>query len=187
MWAAVTGFLSCFLCALTIDEYKDALIAIASVAAVIWTGAIIGLQLKGLLIELLGCMAMLQTAFIGALFVLLSSPLALHLVAIGFALYQYEVFFRYRRNVRKTTTSDTPQAKVHSLNNYATAVLLMATCELIVGITASVPLATWILTFVTYFGLNNLVKMLTTVNNVTAEVRIVDQPLTVSLAKAAQR
>lgn len=79
----------------------DALVAIASVAVVIWTG---GFIVRGWLgstsIALLGGMNYLQFAFFGAILALLSNAPTLRILAVAFLLYYGSFFWRYSQRLR---------------------------------------------------------------------------------------
>jgi len=63
-------------------EYKDALVAAASVAAVVWTGGLITMQLRNSGIVLIGALDILQNAFMGAILALFVVGVPLRLVVL---------------------------------------------------------------------------------------------------------
>ena len=68
-------------------EAKDALIVSASIAVVIWTGALIALQIKGMATELRGALLLLEYAFIGPLLALFTAGAVIRTLALVAVLY----------------------------------------------------------------------------------------------------
>lgn len=83
IWSAVVHW---FLSVPPNGEAKDALIAIASVAAVVWTGGLITMQLKKLSTILGNALDYVQTAFMGACFGLFATGVPLRCAVIVFGL-----------------------------------------------------------------------------------------------------
>jgi hypothetical protein len=80
----------------------DGLLAIASVAVVIWTGGfIVRGWMQSTSAALMAGMNYLQFAYFGAILALLSNALTLHLIAVGFLLYYGSFFVRNAGRLRK--------------------------------------------------------------------------------------
>lgn len=84
-------------------EAKDALIVSASIAVVIWTGALIAFQIKGISIELRGALLLLEYAFIGPLLALFTAGAVIRTLALVAVLYclgraiRHAIFFLANR------------------------------------------------------------------------------------------
>ena len=80
----------------------DGLVAIASVAVVIWTGGfIVRGWMKSTAVALMAGMNYLQFAFFASILALLSNALTLRLAAIGFLLYYGSFFMRHSERLRR--------------------------------------------------------------------------------------
>ncbi|HTD37672.1 MAG TPA: hypothetical protein VK669_09165 [Candidatus Limnocylindrales bacterium] len=87
------------------NDYKEALIAIASVAAVVWTGGLIAMQIRNQgSVSLIGGLDLLQTAFVGPTLALFAVGLPLRVITLMFALfYLFQAVnrMRYAWNLRR--------------------------------------------------------------------------------------
>jgi hypothetical protein len=84
-------------------EAKEALDVSASIAAVIWAGALIAFQIKRVSIELRGALLLLEYAFIGPLLALFTAGAVIRTLALVAVLYclgraiRHAIFFRANR------------------------------------------------------------------------------------------
>lgn len=70
------------------NDYKDALIATASIAAVVWTGGLIAIQIRNeSSVSLINGLDLLQTAFLGSALALFSVGVPLRVVALIFGAF----------------------------------------------------------------------------------------------------
>lgn len=78
-------------------DLRDALLAIASVGAVVWTGGLIALQLRGLFVEIGSALEYLRFSFIAPLFALVGDGAIVRTVALLFIVfYVRRVFVHFR-------------------------------------------------------------------------------------------
>jgi hypothetical protein len=68
-------------------ELRDALFAIASAGAVVWTGGLIAFQIRGIQVELGSALEYLRFAFVAPLVALIASPAVVRTVALIFVLF----------------------------------------------------------------------------------------------------
>jgi hypothetical protein len=93
-------------------EAKDALIVSASIAVVIWTGALIAFQVKGVSIELRGALLLLEYAFIGPLLALFTAGAVIRTMALVAVLYcfgraiRHAIFFLAVRRAASGNAAD---------------------------------------------------------------------------------
>jgi hypothetical protein len=98
------------------DAYKDALIAVASVAAVVWTGGLITMQLKKTSVVLMNGLDYLQTAFMGSMLALFASGVWLRVIVLAFGVYYIQLAFQQLILARKLWLCHTDGEEIVTIN-----------------------------------------------------------------------
>ena len=82
----IAGGFNSFASVLNEAEVRETLLAIASIAVVVWTGGVIAIQIKELSGNIVGTNDLLQFAYIAPVTALLASPATLQLIGGAFAM-----------------------------------------------------------------------------------------------------
>lgn len=122
----------------TTEYYKEALLATASVAAVVWTGGLIVRQLKAPSITIANGLDFVQAAFMGPLVALATNGVPLRLAAIAFlvvytivAAYHIREGLLWRKQIRMVNPAIFHAGNAHDAKMYAKQTLAYGTWTLI--------------------------------------------------------